>query len=340
MKVMNTTTIYDNSKALLADLYQERVTQEPQRAILELKLYHLPPYYDLDLRIRNGVALRPEVDLFKESETTVFNKSQCQSCFQTKPLYGEQTVMCLECWSLSIHALWKDFPIRVSNWTQIMNCTNYIPDSFKYIAQEAWAKTIEATTIKELLQVARTAIRFYPFTSKKSVECWTSPKKSLLVQEVGCLGCGHTPDFREVGWLWSADFSDWTNGYCPLCVDLTPATQQIWGMNEQQYRQWQDSYSQVHKMQRTVARYGALSLLLISPSANWANYITKIVPHATAQAVRLTGTEVHARPLANIHQTKAKSLSDLNLDLEDILSSTPVPTPPDAPDGINRPWRK
>jgi hypothetical protein len=325
MKTMNTATIFDDSKQLLSDLYAARLgdmditVPEIQRAVLELKLYHLPPINEVPMRIRNRVALRQEIELFRESEVIVMNKSECPSCFAHRPLYGEKTIMCLECWSAFLHALWKDFPIRINNWMQIMNCSSYIADNLKFITFEPWARSIEATTIKELLAAARHQLRYYPTRSKTSVECWTTPKKALLVMEKGCLSCGAKPDFRDVGWLWSADFSDWSNGYCPLCVDIDPVHSTVWGMSEQEYRRWQDSYTETRILQRTIARYGALSLLLINTSAHWANYITKVVPHATASQTRLMGNNIHPKPIHDLHHTKARTLADLGISLERIL---------------------
>jgi hypothetical protein len=322
---MNTSTIFDDSKQLISDLYAARLgdmdinVPEIQRAVLELKLYHLPPLHEIPAKIRNRVALRPEVSLFQESELLIMNKAACPSCFNVRPLYGEHTVMCLECWSAFLHALWKDFPVRIQNWTQILNCTSYIPDTLLFITKESWAGTIEASTLKELLAGSRAALRYHPITTKTAVECWTTPKKAFLIQEIGCLHCKAKPDFREVGWLWSADFSDWMNGYCPLCIDIAPTHQTVWGMTDNEYRIWQDSYTNTQKMQRTIARYGALSLLLVSTSANWANYITKVVPHATAYSLLHQGTRLSPSPLGHLHHTRAHTLSELSINLDDVL---------------------
>jgi len=329
MKTMNTSTIFDESKSLLSDLYSTRLgdmdvtVPEIQRAVLELKMYHLPPMYEVEAKIRNRVALRPEISLFTENEVSVLNRATCQSCYNTKPLYGEHTIMCLECWSAFFHSIWKDFPIRIQNWTQILNCTSYIPDNLKFITQESWVRQITATTLKELQQEARQQLRFFPHTTKTSVECWTTPKKAFLVQELGCKQCFYTPNFKEVGWLWSADFSDWTNGYCPNCIDMDPSHNTIWGFTEQDYRQWQDSYTSAKKMQRTIARYGALSLLLVSPSANWANYITKIVPHVTAYSQRTRGSQILPETIGSLFTSRAHTLNELNINLDEVLPNVP-----------------
>lgn len=324
MKTMNTSTIFDNSKSLVNELYQARLgdmdiaVPEVQRAILELKLYHLPPIYDVPQKIRNRVALRSEVDLFKESEIAVYNKSQCSSCFTRKPLYGMHTTMCLECWTLHLQTLWRDFPIRINNWAQILNCSSYIPANYLFITKEPWAKNVEASTIKELIAGARNQLRFFPVSTRQSVECWTTPKKAFLIQELGCIKCGARPDFREVGWLWSADFSDWSNGYCPMCIDIDPCHQGVWGMSDQEYRAWQDSYTESRLMQRTIARYGALSLLLVSTSAHWANYVTKVVPHNHGRPI---GSIIANKPIHDMMHSKAKSISDLGLSINDLLNT-------------------
>ena len=143
MKLFNTSTIYDESKAMISELYEQRLLVSADRAILELKTYHLP---GPDIR-GSKLSLIPEIAFIREHDVHTASRGVCPSCQATRNLYGEHTVLCLECWSLAVSAMWKEFPIRIHNWTQIMNCKSYMPTHLSFIAKEPWASTVVATTV-------------------------------------------------------------------------------------------------------------------------------------------------------------------------------------------------
>lgn len=328
MKTINTQTIFDNSKQPLYELYENRLGDgeydlarpEVQRAILELKTYHLPPLYNIPSLFRNKVALRPEIALFSSSECVVHSRLECPRCNAYKPLYGHLTHMCLECWAIHLAELWKKFPIRATSIAQIRECTMYVPGHLSFFLEEPWFHTLDATTLRDLQQQARLSLRLHPRASRVSTDVWTTPKKTFLVLELGCKHCGYIPDWKSAGWFWSADFSEWTNGYCPDCKDHDRSHSTVWGMDEREYRHWQESFTATRKLHRTLERYGALSLLLVSPSPNWTNYITRIVPHATRPSqLEFKPGATLANKVGDLYKTKAKSLEDLSLKIEDMI---------------------
>lgn len=323
MKIINNISIYDESKQLLFDLYESRLEgglTEPlaRRAMLELKMYHLPPVNLVAPKDRARIYIVPELELFNNIERHITHKTECPSCFLTRPLYGAQTEMCLECWSIALAECWRTFPLPVNNWTQVINCKSYVPSHLLFLFKEPWIYGIETSTSKELIALARFELRFYQTGVLSEVtEYWTTPKKTFMILEIGCLHCKKQPTFREIDWFWTADYNDWSNGYCPECKDFDPIHSTMWGMTSKEYAVWQDSYTTVTKLQRTIARYGAIALLLVSPDAQWANYVTKVVPHHSDK--RAMDMLILPKPIGNIYLAKVNSLKELGINLEDLL---------------------
>lgn len=153
--------------------------------------------------------------------------------------------------------------------------------------------------------------------TKLGGENWTSPKKVLLAIERGCSHCGVRV---ETDFLWSEELEDWEDGLCPECAQHFRTRQSwssavldakglrqmlrtvptvhyercqycqkddfnyaIWGMCEECYIEWQDSYLDVTRLWDLASRHGSLAALLIRPSIDWLNYIRGLLPIKTKQ---------------------------------------------------------
>lgn len=306
MRAVSTETIYDETRPLIQELYTNRYLENPRRALAEIRLYHLPI-------VAEGVPLiRDEYQLLFEKQYIPKPKQPCPSCNQVRPLYGEHTLQCLECWSITVNLIWRTFPIEVTNFQQIVNSPNYIQKYLHYVFEETWAKNIIAATVKELIAATRAALHSYKRTEHIVQTCWSTPKKNFLASEIGCLHCGYTLPYKDE-WIWSADTSNWTNGYCPACRAYDRAYQEIWGMPPKEYAIWQDSYGIPAKFHRTIARYGALSLLLVSTSSEWTKYVRAIVPSTESSKSLDIRTEYVGH--VSTFLVKAKSLNDLGIKL-------------------------
>lgn len=313
MRAMSTDYIVDENKPLIQELYMTRMELNFHRALQEIRLFHLP----IQVPPKYNLTPMTEEDLMVEQQLKIHLKLQCPVCTSVRPLYGQHTLMCLECWSLYVSSLWKDFPIKVNSFAQIVNSPTYIPDYLQFLLKEDWIKHIVAATLKELVAASRQQLHFYPHTSKETIHGWTSPKKTFMAMEFGCRECGFKYPYKD-NWLWSADLSDWRNGFCPRCTELDTGYPEVWNMNAKEYAEWQDSFAIPSRLHRTMARYGALSLLLVSTNYKWVRFVVSVVPNSPHN---MTLYNVSKR-LGNIHRTvgiKAKSLRDINLDLEDHL---------------------
>jgi len=321
MKVTSTDYIIDDSRALIQELYQTRLEDNLTRAYLEIKMYHLPikvtlPYSKIPQQL-------PEYAIFSEKHYTHQNKYICQECQQTKPLYGEHAShqKCLECWSKLFIDLWKEFPVKVRNFGQILNTPQYIPSRRAHIMRESWIHQVVAATQVELVSAVRALLRFHPKMSSTVDTVWTTPKKAFMAMEYGCIMCGKKHP-HDQDWMWSAQLPGWTNGYCPNCCDMDRSLPNVWGLSLEKYYAWQDEYTTAMRMHRTIARYGALSLLLVNTTPQWVHYIANTVPH-NAQASAALYYDTSRPAIGRIFPPvrAAKSLRDLKLNVKDILNN-------------------
>lgn len=313
MRSISTNYLVDENKPLIQELYFARMEQNLQRAVQEIRMYHLP----VQIPQKYNPPQIAEYSLMSENSTKIIHRAECQMCLSTRPLYGQHTLMCLECWSRFIAALWKDYPVSVNSFIQIINSPAYVPEPLQFILKEDWTKRIMAATLKELVACARHQLHEYPHREKEIQYGWTSPKKALMAMEYGCKGCGYKYPYKD-SWLWSADLSDWRNGFCPKCTDLDTGFASMWNLSSREYADWQDSYAVPSKLHRTAARYGTISLLLVSAHHLWVRFIVTTMPNSPNNMILYK----EQSRLGNIHRTtglKAKSLSDLNLKIEDHL---------------------
>lgn len=313
MRSISTQYLVDENKPLVQELYMARMEQNLARAVQEIRLYHLP----VQIPQKYSPPQVAEYLLMAENSTKTITKATCPMCLAVRPLYGQHTQMCLECWSRYIAALWKDYPIGVNSFVQIINSPSYVPEPLQFILKEDWTKRIMAATLKELITSTRLQLHSYPHSEKEILYGWTSPKKAFMAMEHGCNACGYKYPYKD-SWLWSADLSDWRNGFCPKCSDLDTGYSSMWNLSARDYANWQDSYAVPSKLHRTMARYGSLSLLLVSTHHLWVRFIVTTMPNSPNNMILY---KKQSR-LGNIHRTtglKAKSLADLNLKIEEHL---------------------
>ena len=310
--MISTENIFDESRVLLHDLYESRLELAPIRAKIETRMYHLPTGIAF-----SGAPQCSEVDLLRQEHiSSTSSRDTCKWCNQVRPLYGVHSSMCLECWSIHVSLLWREFPVRIQNWTQIISCASYIQPQYMFILNEPGVKMIKAATLRELIQEFRKCICLHPRSSLSTIEVWSTPKKAFMAMEVGCVSCGKHMDRDQ--WLWSADASSWGNGYCPSCRSRDPRLDKVWDLTDAEYRGWQNSYTTQRLLQRTIARYGSLSLLLVSPGHDWARYVSKVVPHDDKMRYRGGGV-LTPKAIGSIHSSGAKTLDQLGIDLDNVL---------------------
>ena len=308
MRAVSTNEIFDESKSLIIDLYTHRYLEAPARATAEIRMYHIPISVQTP---PNKQLIKDEVELLSEKQYIPEQKKQCPTCGQARPLYGERTIQCLECWSIAMTMVWKSFPTQVTNFQQIVQTSLRVPDFLQYTTKESWFASIIAATVREVVASTRLQLQQFKRSNYITEQYWSSPKKNFLAAEIGCVHCGYTLPFQDQ-WIWSADTSDWTNGFCPSCKLYDEGYQTVWGMPSEEYAMWQDQYSTPKYFHRTIARYGALALLLVSTSHEWVKYIKLMTPRTIGTSNKLT-SKFFGHVDAFRH--KAKTLQDLGIKL-------------------------
>ena len=139
-------------------------------------------------------------------------------------------------------------------------------------------------------------------------DSWLSPKTILLASAIGCTDCGEKLAISSEE-LWYGENNHWADGLCPECKHKYPLEFEwslpiklrtnspnvsynvcqfcrrdtydyaIWGLCEECYLEWQDSYIDPTKLYSFVDEYGALAALLIRPNIMWINYLKQTLEH-------------------------------------------------------------
>lgn len=314
MRVCNTKYMIDKNRPLVQDLYEERVGMQlidltPQdidrgevmRALAELRLYRLPPYFDVPTKVKGRIqnagcllhdsespitSAAIERELINEGSgifAGIAPHRECPQCHKVGKIID--TGLCVDCMMNAIPDV--EFE-ELRRWDQ----------------DEPWLPlAASTTTMSQFKQEYKKSLRpalSLPYTP------WTTPKKTLLAAEIGCTMCSTR---HKVKWLWSDDLSDWGDGVCPQCTSeglwstaqlsahgprwyrrATPrATYDkctvckssftdyaLWGMCHECYANWQTSY--YDRPEFLAFKYGALACLLVWPSNEWVKHLRSRLP--------------------------------------------------------------
>jgi hypothetical protein len=304
MRVTDTRKIYDGSKALLSELYATRVGKPlyelnrldlsnlaVRRAITELKMYHLPPMFEVPSDVRSRMPLVEEFDM----STWYDRRTVCQRCGKLRQTYRNPThdsVLCLPCHDDDLRDGWSN-------------------------GERPWGHSEFRSCAAEFHEKLRETPYVRPKDS--TVELWSNPKVTFLACEVGCRVCGEFLNWRTLGWFWSADSEGWADGACSACQEFAPG----WFEDSRLQRTWQDEYTAIRRLHRTIERYGTLSLLLVNPSPYWANWLTTVLPTGGTPTAdpRLGKMIAHLR----MPRKRPRTVADLGISVKDVLRPDPIP---------------
>lgn len=360
MRVCNTKYIIDKDRPLVHDLYTQRIGKElsdllttdldqgnVMRAMAELRLYHLPPYFEVPTKVKGRIqnagcllydaespitSARVERELIAEHSAIfagIAPIANCPRCGEKKKITDHG--VCANCKVLEMEQ-----EVDGKSWEEI----------------QRWPKNTDwlplAASVDSIAQL-RTEYRnsLKPKLSDP-YEPWTSPKKVLLAAEIGCTICKHKHDVK---WLWSDDLSDWSDGTCPSCkssglwsvdhskgprwyrrtntmssydqctvCNHTTADYALWGMCHDCYANWQMSY--YDRPEQLAFHYGALATLLVWPSIEWVKHLRTKLPSSYIR--RSMGAVSHLEEFIphtpRVKRTpQPKTLAEAGVDLDSIL---------------------
>lgn len=363
MRVCNTKYIIDKNRPLVQDLYEGRVGKrlseleprdvdrgEVMRALCELRLYRLPPYFDVPTkvkgRIQNAgtllydaespiVSARVERELIIESSAIFSGVAPHRTCprcgHEGKIVAGHDC--CSNCLLLDLER-----ETDGKTWEEIQRW----PEDRPWLPLAA-----SVESLSRLKAEYKRSMR--PELSAPYIP-WTSPKKVLLAAEVGCVVCKkhHEPD-----WLWSDDLSAWGDGTCPDCHsegiwsnarihDRGPrwyrrtigttsydhcaicgrasSDYAVWGMCHDCYANWQASY--YDRPEQLALNYGALSCLLVWPSNEWVKHLRARLPSSyIRKTTALSGElgEFVPRVRKERHNKAPRTTEEAGIDIDQYL---------------------
>lgn len=362
MRVCNTKYIIDKDRPLVYDLYTERVRKpladllptdidqgNVMRALAELRLYHLPPYFDVPTKVKGRIqnagcllydaesattSARVERELIAEHSAIfagIAPISRCPRCGEKKKL--TEHGVCAECKILELERA-----VDGKTWEEIR----------RWPLDTDWSPL--AASVDSLAQLKLEYRRSLKPRLSDPYVPWTSPKKVLLAAELGCMICKHK---HTVEWLWSDDLSGWSDGTCPSCkssglwsidhskgprwyrrtntmssydrcamCNSTEHEYALWGMCHECYANWQLSY--YDRPEQLAFHYGALATLLVWPSAEWVKHLRQRLPSSYIR--RSMGPAAYLEEFIprNPHIKKSKqprSIEEAGVDLDAILRS-------------------
>ena len=338
MRIFDTKYFIDKHRELVQAYYGSLITDDLRdpsslRALLETKMYHLPPYFLTDLKTK--IALN---NLFRKTEgNTVLEydllhpnaslqgqsrRDQCPQCGRHKQLITMHKTLCVDCWSNLIHKLyslwkanivWCDAPLIYFNCRQKFHESAPVPGYEWFWEIEHWKDLCEMDTITEVKEEFKFLLRSHKH--KQDTYLSHSPKHTLLATLIGCRECGvkHKPDT-----IWTDPADNWLDGLCPKCkpkrgiwhnsiyepigydaccvcgnMHLPYA---MWGMCVECYQHWQDKYLDVEVLFEAAKQLGTTALLLIRPEVQWVGYIKDNLPVSYSRKRGTTGDLVEWKP--------------------------------------------
>lgn len=332
MRIFDTKYFIDKNREIVQAYYDNLVTEDMRdpstlRALLELKLYHLPPYFNTNNKVK--IALN---NLFRKTEgntaleydllhpnsviTGVSNRDACPQCGRHKQLVTLNHTLCVECWSNLLHkvyTLWKsqitwtqDTGIRFFNLREAYHESYAVPGYEWFWEIEQWKDLVELGNITAMKKEFQFILQAYKH--KQDTYLAHSPKHTLLATLIGCRQCKvkHKPENNNI---WTSPAENWLDGYCPKCkpkrgiwhnsiyepvgYDECQVCHNLhmpyamWGMCAECYQNWQDTFLNRELLYDMAKVYGTTALLLIRPEMQWVGYIKESLP--VSLSTRKTG---------------------------------------------------
>ncbi len=341
-KVMNTKWFIDRNAGIIDQLYVDRLGMAPEelttadisdptvlKALTELRLYRLPPYFKVPTPVKGRIQAQssvchdledPRRSLRVERELVHLNSV----IFNTRVRHDE----CTKCGSR-----------RASKDGLCYKC-----------------KAEDDDTGRPRQEVERELSRVYNNLSvrrdRSDALTWYSPKTLLLADTIGCTFCGVRPEIESV-WL-GEGLDGWGDGLCPECLPRFPLGESwslpktlradtpsesfskcqlckkdefdyaVWGMCELCYQEWQDRYVDPTSLYKFVDQYGALAALLIRSSVEWIAYMKDMLSHKYCWNPRKPGFPVDADLVPFFPKLQegrpARELRDLNVDINKLIN--------------------
>lgn len=323
MRIFDTKYFIDKNRDQVMAHYDAILTDDltdpaTLRALLELKMYHLPPYFNTSqkakvmlnnmFRSTDGNTVI-EYDLLHANSTIhgSIARETCPRCGRHKQLVTMNKTMCVDCWAHLLHTLyslwhsqvtWIDAPIRYFNLRETYHESYAVPGYEWFWELEQWKDLVELGNITAMKNEFRFILQAY----KRKTDTYEShsPKRTLLAHLMGCTMCGTKLELNTS--IWDTTAEGWMDGVCPSCVphrgiwhnsQYEPVGYNecyhclnlhlpyaMWGICVECYSHWQDRYLNPDILFSTAKELGTLALLLIRPDHAWVNYVRNNLPTA------------------------------------------------------------
>lgn len=311
MRIFDTKYFIDKNRELVRARYESLLDVPPDlsdpvqlSALLELKLYHLPPYFDtehktkvyLNNMFRSNEGL--EYDLIQQRVPGLTARSECPQCRRKRQTVKlNNTELCTECWLnliTKLVAIWRstlEYDLPLSHFR------SGIVEGYEWFWDiECWKDMTLLENLTLFKQEFRTMLAARKQAAGKTGNPH-SPKRTLLAATIGCTQCDRRLNTDNV-WLTRTD--NWMDGVCPQCSPPRGSWHQsdcepmgyphcmvcretympyaMWGMCEICYRNWQDQFLDPDTLYEAAKRFGTTALLLVRPEIEWISYIRQNLP--------------------------------------------------------------
>jgi len=237
---------------------KEMIEPATVRALVELRLYHLPTYYLIPSLTKSKLCSQSGPCFHLQSDFMQATRVERETFYDTSPLFANKT----------------------REHCKICGSTRATKDGVCYhcvAIQLNYTKTEERKLCKE----------YNAYSVLRSTN-WTSPKRMLMAEELGCLKCGKKLPPSDDFWLGpEIEFQDGLCGECrfdtdhfwnvhpepyhtphkaiPYCLKCGNQGQYaLWGMCDACYYDWQTTFYD---------RVRTAKSLLVSPTKEWRDYV-------------------------------------------------------------------
>ena len=327
MRIIDTQTFIDPRMDSLNNYYNSIIGQNPWRALLELRAYHLPMYFTLDkelkIRINNTyrtIDYKIEHKLMTSSvdETLI---ATCPKCQRNRKLValGEYE-FCVSCWVNTLHhiyALWRSEitwmdkpPLKYFSLEEHLHQSAKVPGYEWFWDVEEWKPLAKLHNIAAMKKDFHFLLQARVHTKVEDVG--HSPKKALFASLIGCTKCGVQKFTSNV---WTQPANDWDDGTCPNCTpEYTECTRcgsetapyAMWGMCVDCYVELLDSFMDYDVLTHVTKQYGLLATLLLSVDSTWPAYIRGMLPRHLFKG--LMGNRFPRNELMKVQPIDVKSI--------------------------------
>lgn len=366
MRIVNTNRFIDTRKKELQSYYKDQLLKEVEditirdlnnpvvlKTVLELRTYHLPPYFNLQPAVRQFLLSKkfqaleehPEYNLINSMNmfSYTFPPDICPGCFHKKLHYNG---LCADCWikkTTKEYCTWKK--VSKGFTTSVLPTPSKFKEAmlqFCYDTEHPLTDVINMEEVTCAITFARTLRRLAVAEIYKQVEIHQNldtPKARLLSATLGCVACKTKLDISSI-WL---DSTPYVDGLCPSCkilystaedYSLIPVAHQevfypkctccgttkipyaIWGLCEDCYLNWQETIDYFALEEQ----FGLLAGLLIStlpkqPTILMAMFKNRYFKYKAAGFYQ---DDSVLKKIDTIRPFKYRSLKQLGINVEDV----------------------